>query len=250
MVDIRKISALAGSLVLLPGMAMAAAEPLKLPEISMKIGGGEGMSTTLQIVMLLTVLTLLPAIILMMTSFTRFIIVFSLLRQAMGLQQTPPNQVLIGIALFMTFFVMSPVFNEVYNDALAPYMSEEITQGEAFEKGIKPFRSFMFAQTKEKELKLFLDMSKAENVKGYDDIPLSVVIPAFITSELKNAFQIGFVVFIPFLIIDMVVASVLMSMGMFMLPPVLISLPFKLMLFVLVDGWNLLIGSMVRSFVI
>ncbi len=245
---LKKIIIFTAAFLIIPTLALAATESLTLPEISMKVGGGEGMSTTLQIVMLLTVLTLLPAIVLMMTSFTRFVIVFSLLRHAMGLQQTPPNQVLIGISLFMTLFIMSPVLEDVYTNAVDPYMNEKITQNEALNIGVQPFRAFMFAQTKDKELELFMDMSKTEKAESYDDIPLSVVIPAFITSELKNAFQIGFIVFIPFLIIDMVVASVLMSMGMFMLPPVLISLPFKLMLFVLVDGWALLIGSMVRSF--
>ncbi|MBI5682709.1 MAG: flagellar type III secretion system pore protein FliP [Deltaproteobacteria bacterium] len=235
-------------LVLLPSICSGANESLKLPDISLNIGGEDGLSSTIQILILLTVLTLLPAIILMMTSFTRFIIVFSLLRQALGLQQTPPNQVLIGLSLFMTLFVMSPVFNQAYTTALEPYLENKINQNEAFSKGIKPFRDFMLKQTRERELALFVEMSKMEKPKEVNDIPSTVIIPAFITSELKTAFQIGFLIFIPFLIIDMVVASILMSMGMLMLPPIMISLPFKLMLFVLVDGWSLLVGSMIGSF--
>lgn len=231
-----------------PSIASAADSAFTMPDISLKIGGEGGLSSTIQILILLTILTLLPAILLMMTSFTRFIIVFSLLRQALGLQQTPPSQVLIGLALFMTFFLMSPVFNEAYSTALEPYLAKKMNQQEAFYKGLKPFRAFMLKQTKEKELALFVEMSNIKKPNGYDDIPTNIVVPAFITSELKAAFQIGFVIFIPFLIIDMVVASVLMSMGMMMLPPVMISLPFKIMLFVLADGWPLLIGSMVRGF--
>ena len=248
MANLKKIVLICAAVLILPGAALAANDPFVLPEMSLKVGGGEGLSTTLQIMIFLTVLTLVPALILMMTSFTRFVIVFSLLRHAMGLQQTPPNQVLMGIALFMTFFVMSPVLSKVYTDALQPYMSDEITQNQALDKGIKPFRKFMLANVQDKELSLFMEMDKTEGVKSYDEIPMLVLIPAFITGELKNAFQVGFVIFVPFLIIDMVVASVLMSMGMFMLPPIMISLPFKLMIFVLVDGWGLLIGSMVRSF--
>ena len=219
-----------------------------IPDISINVGNNGDMSNTVRILLFLTVLTFLPAILLMMTSFTRFVIVFSLLRHALGLQQTPPNQVIIGLALFMSFFVMSPVFSQVNTQALKPYMAKNITQAEAFSRGIKPFREFMAGQVREKDLKLFVDMSGVEKPKSIDDLPIKVLVPAFITSELKTAFQIGFVLFIPFLIIDMVVASVLMSMGMMMLPPVLISLPFKLMLFVLVDGWALIAGSMVRSF--
>ncbi|MBI5328544.1 MAG: flagellar type III secretion system pore protein FliP [Deltaproteobacteria bacterium] len=231
-----------------PSVSFGAGEGLNLPDVSLRIGGGNDLSGTIQILTLLTVLTILPAIILMMTSFTRFIIVFSLLRQALSLQQTPPNQVLIGLSLFMTFFVMSPVFEKSYATALEPYLSKKMSQQEAFSAGIKPFREFMLKQTKEKELALFVEMSKMQKPAGYDDIPTSVIIPAFIISELKIAFQIGFILFIPFLIIDMVVASILMAMGMLMLPPIMISLPFKLMLFVLVDGWSLLVGSMIGSF--
>ena len=247
----RRLSKIVPILIVLffaPVLAAAANDPFVLPEMSLKVGSGEGLSTTLQIMILLTVLTLLPAIILMMTSFTRFVIVFSLLRHAMGLQQTPPNQVLMGIALFMTFFVMSPVLSNVYTNAYEPYMADEITQQEALDKGIIPFRSFMLKNVGDKELSLFMDMSTSEKPGSYEEVPTLMLIPAFIVGELRNAFQVGFVIFIPFLIIDMVVASVLMSMGMFMLPPIMISLPFKLMIFVLVDGWGLLIGSMVRSF--
>lgn len=234
--------------ILFPSVSLGANEGLTLPDISVNIGGEDGLSSTIQIVMFLTVLTLLPAVLLMMTSFTRFIIVFSLLRQALGLQQTPPNQVIIGLSLFMTLFVMSPVFNQSYTTALEPYLQNKLSQNEAFSNGIKPFREFMLKQTKEKELALFVELSKMEKPKGQNDIPVTVIIPAFITSELKTAFQIGVLLFIPFLVIDMVVASILMSMGMLMLPPVMISLPFKLMLLVLVDGWSLLVGSMVGSF--
>jgi len=240
-------SLLVSIFILVPTYVFGAEELFGLKNIPFGDGAGSS-STTIQIVLFLTVLTLLPALFLTMTSFTRFIIVFSLLRRALGLQQTPPNQVVIGIALFMTFFVMSPVFNVAYSTALEPYFAKEISQGEALNKGLKPFREFMFKQTGEKELLFFVDMSEMERPEDYDEIPTSIVIPAFITSELRKAFQIGFVIFIPFLVIDMVVASVLMSMGMMMLPPVLISLPFKIMLFVLVDGWSLLIGSLVRSF--
>lgn len=234
--------------VCFPSLSFGANEGLSLPNISLNIGGKDGLSSTIQILILLTVLTLLPAIILMMTSFTRFIIVFSLLRQALGLQQTPPNQVIIGLSLFMTLFVMSPVLNQAYTTGLEPYLEDKISQQEAFSNGIKPFRDFMFKQTREQELALFVELSKMEKPEGQNDIPSTVIIPAFITSELKTAFQIGFLLFIPFLIIDMVVASILMSMGMLMLPPIMISMPFKLMLFVLVDGWSLLVGSMIGSF--
>lgn len=235
------------SFLLLTNYSFGAEGPI--PDISLEIRGeGGGLSTTIKILILLTVITFLPAILLMMTSFTRFIIVFSLLRHALGLQQTPPNQILIGLALFMTFFVMSPTLNKVYTDALKPYLNREMTEEDALSKGLKPFREFMLRQVKEKELSTFIEISRMERPKNLEDIPTGVLVPAFITSELKRAFEIGFVLFIPFLIIDMVVASVLMSMGMLMLPPILISLPFKLMLFVLVDGWSLLIGSMVRSF--
>ncbi len=211
-------------------------------------GGTQTYSLSLQALLFLTALTFLPAILLMMTSFTRIIIVLSLLRQAMGTIQTPPNQVLVGLSLFLTFFVMAPVFDRVYTEAYKPFSDEKIPFQEAIDKAAVPLKAFMMTQTRESDLALFVQLSRSEQPKGPDDVAMKVLVPAYVISELKTAFQIGFVVFIPFLIIDLVVSSVLMSMGMMMLSPVIISLPFKLMLFVLVDGWNLLIGSLVRSF--
>lgn len=209
---------------------------------------GDWLSTPVRIIIVLTILTFLPAILLTMTSFVRFVIVFALLRNALGLQQTPPNQVIIGLALFMTLFVMSPTLDRAYTTAFRPYKEGKIGDYEAISRALVPFREFMLKQVEEKELIFFMDMAGIKGVEGPRDVPLRILIPAFLTGELKRAFEIGFILFVPFLIIDMVVASVLMSMGMLMLPPVLISLPFKLMLFVLVDGWTLLIGSMIRSF--
>ena len=206
------------------------------------------LSTALQIMLLLTVLTLAPSILILMTSFSRFVIVLSFLRQAMGTQQTPPTQVLIGLALFLTFFVMSPVLTEINEKALQPYLNEEITQMKAFEIAQVPLKSFMLRQTREKDLALFVNMAAGEKPQTLDDVQMQSVVPAFVISELKTAFQIGFLIYIPFLILDMVVASILLSMGMMMLPPVLISLPFKLMLFVMVDGWHLTVGSLIKSF--
>jgi flagellar biosynthetic protein FliP len=211
-------------------------------------GGGQDYSLSLQTLILLTSLTFLPALLLMMTGFTRIIIVLSLLRQALGTQSSPPTQVLIGLSLFLTFFVMSPVLDKVYADAYLPYTENRITMQEAMDKGAIPLKTFMLKQTRETDLALFVKMSNKPPVKRAADVPLSVLVPAFVTSELKTAFQIGFAVFIPFLIIDMVVASVLMSMGMMMVSPAIVSLPFKLMLFVLVDGWGLILGSLVQSF--
>jgi flagellar biosynthetic protein FliP len=196
----------------------------------------------------LTIITLAPAILILMTSFTRLTVVFSFLRQAVGTQQTPSNQIIAGLALFLTFFIMMPVWQNINNNALQPYMQEEISQEAALKAAINPIRKFMFRQTREKDLSLFINMAKMNKPKNKDDIPTSVLIPAFVISELKTAFIIGFVLYVPFLVIDMVVASVLLSMGMMMLPPIMVSLPFKLMLFVLVDGWNLIVGSMVKSF--
>jgi flagellar biosynthetic protein FliP len=213
-------------------------------------GGDPGdVSMLLQIIFLLTVLTLAPAILIMMTSFTRLAVVFSFLRQAVGTQQTPSNQIIAGLALFLTFFIMMPIWQKINNTALQPYLHEEISQEIALKAAINPIRTFMFNQTREKDLALFIKMSKMNKPKNEDDIPTTILIPAFVISELKTAFIIGFVLFVPFLIIDMVVASVLLSMGMMMLPPIMVSLPFKLMLFVLVDGWNLIVGSLVKSFV-
>ncbi|SHG44540.1 flagellar type III secretion system pore protein FliP [Massilia sp. CF038] len=211
-------------------------------------GGGTAYSLPVQTLLLMTSLSFLPAALLMMTSFTRIIIVLSLLRQALGAQSSPPNQVLVGLALFLTLFVMGPVFDKIYVDAYQPLQENKIQMGEAMDRGVKPLKDFMTRQTRQADLALFVKISRSPALQGPDDIPLRVLIPAFITSELKTAFQIGFAIFIPFLIIDMVVASVLMSMGMMMMSPAVISLPFKLMLFVLVDGWQLILGSLSQSF--
>ena len=208
------------------------------------------MAVVLQIFLLMTILSLAPAILVMLTSFTRCVIVLSLLRRALGTMQMPPNQVIVGLALFLTFFIMTPVWQQVNQDALQPYLDEKIDQEQALQNAAAPLRKFMFKQTREKDLALFVEIAKVQRPKDVTDIPTSVLIPSFIISEVKTAFQIGLLLYVPFLIIDMVVASVLLSMGMMMLPPIMISLPFKLMLFVLADGWNLLIGSLVRSFVV
>jgi flagellar biosynthetic protein FliP len=207
-----------------------------------------GYSSAVKVLLVLTLFSFLPALVLTMTSFTRLVIVFSLLRHAMGTQQAPPNQVMVGLALFLTFFVMRPVWVQVNDNALAPYLDGEIQEVEAFEKALTPFRSFMFQQTRRKDLGVFLQLSNTVAPKEEADIPTSVLVPAFITSELKTAFEISFLLYIPFLVIDMVVASVLMSMGMMLLPPIMISLPFKLMLFVLADGWIMVVKSLVESF--
>ncbi|MGZ3722954.1 MAG: flagellar type III secretion system pore protein FliP [Bdellovibrionales bacterium] len=204
--------------------------------------------SAIKIILMLTVLTLAPAILIMMTAFTRIIIVLSFVRQALGTQQMPPNQLLVGLALFLTFFVMSPVFNKINADALQPFLNNSISQEDAIEKGLAPIRVFMFHQTRATDLELFIRMSKSAPPKTRADVATMVLIPSFVLSELKTAFEIGFIIYLPFLVIDMVAASVLMAMGMMMLPPVVISLPFKIMLFVLVDGWTLLIGSLVKSF--
>jgi flagellar biosynthetic protein FliP len=204
--------------------------------------------SNIKILLGLTVLTLAPAILVMMTSFTRIIIVLSFVRQAMGTQNMPPNQLLIGLSLFITLYIMMPFFNQINQDALQPYLSNEIKQEVAIDKALSPIRRFMFNQTRDKDLSLFVSMSKMEKPKTRADVPTQVLIPAFIISELKTAFQIGFIIYLPFLVIDMIAASVLMAMGMMMLPPVIISLPFKIMLFVLVDGWSLIVGSLVKSF--
>ena len=211
-------------------------------------GGSQTYSLSIQTLLTLTALTFIPAALLMMTSFTRIIIVLSLLRHALGTQTSPPNQVLIGLSLFLTFFIMSPVLNKVYDDAYLPLAENRITFGEAVDKGAVPIRSFMLKQTRESDIGLFARLSDTPQLTAAKDVPMRALIPAFVTSELKTAFQIGFIIFIPFLIIDMVVASVLMSMGMVMMSPVMVSLPFKIMLFVLVDGWHLLLGSLVMSF--
>lgn len=211
--------------------------------------GRQTWSVPIQTLLFFTALGFLPAILLMMTGFTRIIIVLSLLRQALGTQSTPPNQVLVGLALFLTFFVMSPVFDKMYKDAYQPYAEGKMGIEQALELAQNPLKGFMLKQTREADLALFLRLAKEDKVASSDEVPLRVLVPAFVTSELKTAFQIGFLIFIPFLIIDMVVASVLTSMGMMMLSPMLIALPFKLMLFVLADGWNLLLGSLAASFI-
>lgn len=203
---------------------------------------------TIKVILILTVLTLAPAIVIMMTSFTRLIVVFSFLRNALGTQQMPPNQLLVGLALFLTFFIMSPALNDINTKALQPYLNNKMTQAQAFDEMMAPLRKFMFHQTRDEDLALFVNLSKIDKPKTRAEVPSMVLIPAFVISELKTAFQIGFIIFLPFLVIDMVVASVLMAMGMMMLPPVVVSMPFKIMLFVLVDGWGLIVGSLVKSF--
>ena len=209
--------------------------------------GSQSYSVTMQILALMTALTFLPAMLMMMTSFTRIIIVFSILRQALGLQQTPSNQIVLGLSLFLTFFIMSPVLEKVNQTAIQPYLNEKLAPLEAVKKASEPFREFMLGQTREDDIALFVRISGVE-YESLDDLPFTVLMPSFVTSELKTAFQIGFLLFLPFLIIDMVVASVLMAMGMMMLSPMIISLPFKIMFFVLIDGWALIMGSLAASF--
>ncbi len=210
--------------------------------------GPERLSLSLQILLFLTVLSLAPAIIIMVTSFTRLVVVFSFLRHALGTQQMPPNQILIGLALFLTFFIMAPVWQEIQAKALTPYLEQKLPGEEALKRGVEPLKTFMLKQTREKDLALFISLAKAPRPHTAQEVPISAMIPAFMISELRTAFEIGFLLYLPFLIIDMVVASVLLSMGMMMLPPVMISLVFKVLLFVLVDGWNLVVGSLVKSF--
>ncbi|EJN08277.1 flagellar type III secretion system pore protein FliP [Herbaspirillum sp. YR522] len=211
-------------------------------------GGGTNYSLPIQTMLMLTALSFIPAAMLMMTCFTRIIIVLSLLRQALGTQSTPPSQVLLGLALFLTFFVMGPVFDRIYTEAYQPFSENKIQMMEALEKGSAPLKEFMLKQTRQADLALYVKLSRTPDLQGPEDVSLRILVPAFVTSELKTAFQIGFAIFIPFLIIDMVVASILMAMGMMMMSPAIVSLPFKLMLFVLVDGWQLLIGSLAQSF--
>lgn len=210
--------------------------------------GGTQYSVTMQILLLMTAMSFLPAMIIMLTSFTRIIVVLSILRQAIGLQQTPSNQVLIGISMFMTFFIMAPVFDEIYAEAVKPYIAETMNIEQAFNIGKEPIKTFMLAQTRVTDLDTFIEISGYQNINSPEDVPMSVLIPSFITSELKTAFQIGFMLFVPFLVLDLVVASILMAMGMMMLSPMIVSLPFKIMLFVLVDGWSLVMGTLANSF--
>ena len=233
--------------LLLPVSVFAAG----LPTITLGIGEatdpGE-VSTALQILVVLTILSVAPAILLMTTGFTRIVIVLSFVRQAMGTQSAPSNQIVIGLSLFLTFFIMAPVFNQINEQALQPYLNQKISQEVALQKALQPMRQFMFSQVGEKDLQLLVDISKSPQPENQADISMLTLIPAFMLSELKRAFQMGFLLFVPFLMVDMVVASILMSMGMMMLPPIIVSLPFKILLFVLVDGWSLVIGSLVQSF--
>lgn len=241
-----QIIVLFASLIALPAFAQKSGFPAFTS--SPNADGSATYSLSLQTLILLTSLTFLPAVVLMMSSFTRIIIVLSLLRLALGTQSSPPNQVLLGLALFLTFFVMSPVIDRVYNEAYLPFSQDKINIMEAADKASVPLKAFMLHQTRETDLALFVQISGSEEIESRDKVPLKILVPAYITSELKTAFQIGFVIFIPFLIIDLVVSSVLMAMSMMMLSPMIISLPFKLMLFVLVDGWHLIIGSLTQSF--
>ncbi len=245
------IGVIAAAGLVLFAKSVSAAPTIPIPAVNIGVGNANNpkeMVNSLQIVFLLTVLTLAPSILVMMTSFTRIVVVLSFLRSAMATQQTPPNQVIVGMALFLTFFIMAPTWSQVNRDALQPYMQAKITQEQAYDKAITPIRDFMFKQTREKDLALFVRLANIKRPKTYDDVPTYVLIPSFVISELKTAFQIGFILFIPFIVIDMVVASSLMSMGMLMLPPMMISLPFKILLFVMVDGWHLLIRSLVMSY--
>jgi flagellar biosynthetic protein FliP len=236
------------ALSLLPGHAAWAQVALPAVAIKTAADGAQTYSLTFQVLILMTVLTLLPAILLAMTAFTRIIIVLSILRQALGMATTPSNQILTGLALFMTFFVMSTTIEQSYANGIKPYMDGQLAGEVALDRTVQPLKKFMLAQTRENDLQLFAKLAGKTQFTAPDDVPLSVLIPTFMTSELKTAFQIGFMVFIPFLVIDLVVASVLMSMGMMMLSPVLVSLPFKIMLFVVVDGWTLLMGTLAASF--
>lgn len=228
----------------------AYATPIAFPDINVTVNTGDediAMANSIQILLLLTVLSLAPSILIMMTSFTRIIIILSFVRRALSLQSTPPNQILIGLALFLTFFIMSPVFSEVYNEAYVPFQEGELQTEEAFEKATQPFRAYMLRQVRSKDLALFLNISGTGSIETEEDIPLTVLIPAFIISELKLSFEIGFLIFVPFIVIDMIVASTLMALGMMMLPPVMISLPIKILLFIMVDGWNVIVEKIVLS---
>ena len=245
---IKKIGLFLILFLLIPWEALA---QVSVPQVSLGLkstDNPEEIVDAIKIILMLTVLTLAPAILILMTCFTRIIVIFSFLRQALGTQQMPPNQLLVGLSLFLTFFIMRPAFTTINNEALRPFLSGEIQQDVAMEAGLLPLREFMFKQTRPDDLSLFLNLSGTAQAKTRADVETMVLIPAFVISELKTAFQIGFIIYLPFLIIDMVIASVLMAMGMMMLPPVVISLPFKIMLFVVVDGWSLIVGSMVKSF--
>ena len=238
-------------LILILSTNLYSANAIPIPTITIGIGQSTNPSDlvkTLQIVILLTVITLAPSILVLMTSFTRIVIVLHFLRQALGTQQMPPSQIIVGLSLFLTFFVMRPVIVQINHNALQPYLKKEITQKEAFHRALIPLRKFMLKQTRKKDLALFLSFTRKTRPKNINEVSTLTIIPAFVVSELRTAFQMGFLIYIPFLVLDMVVASVLLSMGMMMLPPVMVSLPFKLMLFVLADGWHLLVGSLIKSF--
>lgn len=238
-------------LVFIQSTAFAAPQ-FEIPNLNLEIGDGEAqpqdLAMSLRILLLLTVLTLAPAVLILVTSFTRIIVVLSLLRRALATQRMPPNQVLIGLALILTIYIMAPVWSQANQEALQPYLNEEINEATAFERMTEPVRNFMFEYTREKDIALFVNLSEMPRPENHQDIPLYVLVPAFVISELKTAFQIGFMIYLPFVVIDMIVASTLMSMGMMMLPPVMISLPFKILLFVLVDGWYLVIKSLIETF--
>jgi flagellar biosynthetic protein FliP len=234
-----------------PAGAAGAPGGIPVPQVSVGVNQSQSpqdVATGLQIVFLLTILTLAPSLLIMVTSFTRTVIVLSLIRNAIGVPQLPPNQILVGLSLFLSFFVMAPTWNQINQNALQPYLAGDIVQSEAVDRAVVPVREFMLKQTREKDLALFVSMAKLDRPHTADDIPTYVLVPSFVISELKTAFQMGFLVFVPFLVIDIVVSSTLMSMGMMMLPPVMISLPFKLLLFVMVDGWHLIVKSLVQSF--
>jgi flagellar biosynthetic protein FliP len=244
-----KIFAVLGVLLFLSKAAHAQA--VTLPNIQLGFKSTQNpqeVVNTIKIIIMLTVLTLAPAILIMMTSFTRLIVVFSFLRQAIGTQQMPPNQLLVGLSLFLSLFIMAPALTDINEHALKPYLDGKISQEVAFDNAMSPLRKFMFNQTRDADLSLFIKLAHVDQPKTRADVSSAVLIPAFVISELKTAFQIGFIIYLPFLVIDLVVASVLMAMGMMMLPPVVVSLPFKIMLFVLVDGWSLIVGSLVKSF--
>ncbi|MDD2851661.1 MAG: flagellar type III secretion system pore protein FliP [Desulfuromonadaceae bacterium] len=237
--------------LLLVAGAAASAEPLPFPSLNIGVGTAtkpNDVAVTIQIFLLLTIMSLAPGLLIMTTSFTRIAVVLSFLRTAMGTQAAPSNQIIISLSMFLTFFIMTPVWQQINKDAYQPWKAQQISQEQAMERAVKPVRTFMLSQTREKDLALFVDISKLQRPRNAEDIPTLTIIPAFMISELRTAFQIGFLIYIPFIVVDMVVASVLMSMGMMMLPPVMISLPFKILLFTLVDGWGLVIGSLVKSF--
>ncbi|HIJ94427.1 MAG TPA: flagellar type III secretion system pore protein FliP [Desulfuromonadales bacterium] len=247
----RSLFTFALTALLLAAGAFAYAAPVPIPSLSIGVGTAtkpNDVTTTIQIFLLLTVLTLAPGLLIMTTSFTRISVVLSFLRTAMGTQSAPSNQIILSLSMFLTFFIMTPVWQQINKDAYQPWKAQQITQEQAFDRAVTPVRNFMLSQTREKDLSLFVSLSKLPRPKNSADIPTLTIIPAFMISELRTAFQIGFLIYIPFIVVDMVVASVLMSMGMMMLPPVMISLPFKILLFVLVDGWGLVISSLVKSF--